>query len=141
MLLTTQDADLFFRLHRTPTFFVNQRLKVLPDDLFAVHRGRPRRSPGWRTLDADSVKDEALHRIIGKADVVSPWAVGRYRTLDGVADHVAPLATATVEVTEHVVAQVDAERAAPPISTVDRAGATPLGNPAAPAAQALDSPN
>jgi hypothetical protein len=42
---------------------------------------------GWRTLDADSVKDKALHRVIGKADVVSPWTVGRYRTLDGVAEH------------------------------------------------------
>jgi hypothetical protein len=33
MLLEPQDADLFFRLHRTLMFFVNQRLKVLPDDL------------------------------------------------------------------------------------------------------------
>jgi hypothetical protein len=42
---------------------------------------------GWRTLDADSVKDPALHRVIGKADIVSPWTVGRYGTLRGVADH------------------------------------------------------
>src|SRR5439155_3717987 len=42
---------------------------------------------GWRTLDRDSVKDEALHRIITTADIVSPWTVGRYRTLQGVADH------------------------------------------------------
>jgi hypothetical protein len=42
---------------------------------------------GWRTLDADSVKDTALHRIIGKADIVSPWTVGRYRTPEGVTDH------------------------------------------------------
>jgi hypothetical protein len=33
MLLNPQDADLFFRLHRTLMFFVNQRLKVLPDHL------------------------------------------------------------------------------------------------------------
>jgi hypothetical protein len=32
MLLNPQDAQLFFRLHRTLMFFVNQRLKVLPDD-------------------------------------------------------------------------------------------------------------
>lgn len=32
---------------------------------------------GWRTLDADSVKDPALHRIVRKADVVCPWTVGR----------------------------------------------------------------
>jgi len=51
---------------------------------FTVLLGVP---TGWRTLDADSVKDKALHRIIGKADVISPWTVGRYRTLDGVAEH------------------------------------------------------
>src|SRR5262249_4593839 len=33
MLLTPQDADLFFKLHRTLMFFVNQRLQVLPDDV------------------------------------------------------------------------------------------------------------
>src|SRR5207237_280720 len=33
MLLDPPDAALFFRLHRTLMFFVNQRLKVLPDDL------------------------------------------------------------------------------------------------------------
>lgn len=33
MLLEPQDADLFFRLHRTLMFFVNQRLKVIPDKI------------------------------------------------------------------------------------------------------------
>jgi hypothetical protein len=33
MLLTPQDAELFFRLHRALMFFVNQRLKVIPDDV------------------------------------------------------------------------------------------------------------
>src|SRR5262249_32174506 len=33
MLLNPQDVALFFRLHRTLMFFVNQFLKVLPDDL------------------------------------------------------------------------------------------------------------
>jgi len=33
MLLERQDAELFFRLHRTLMFFVNQRLKVIPDKL------------------------------------------------------------------------------------------------------------
>jgi hypothetical protein len=42
---------------------------------------------GWRTLDADSVRDEKLHEVIAKADVLSPWTVGRYRSLKGVADH------------------------------------------------------
>ena len=33
MLLEPQDVELFFRLHRALMFFVNQRLKVLPDNL------------------------------------------------------------------------------------------------------------
>jgi hypothetical protein len=33
MLLTFQDGELFFRLHRSLMFFVNKRLKVIPDDL------------------------------------------------------------------------------------------------------------
>jgi hypothetical protein len=42
---------------------------------------------GWRTLDADSVKDPALHRVLGLADIISPWTVGRYRTLPEVGTH------------------------------------------------------
>ena len=37
---------------------------------------------GWRTLDRDSVPDKALHRVIAKARIVSPWTVGRYDTID-----------------------------------------------------------
>ena len=33
MVLTPQDAELFFKLHRALMFFVNQRLKVIPDDI------------------------------------------------------------------------------------------------------------
>jgi hypothetical protein len=51
---------------------------------FTVLLGVP---TGWRTLDADSVNDPALHRIIANADIVSPWTVGRYRTLKNIADH------------------------------------------------------
>jgi hypothetical protein len=42
---------------------------------------------GWRTLDGDSVNDRALHKIIGKGDIVSPWTVGRYGTAKGVEEH------------------------------------------------------
>jgi hypothetical protein len=42
---------------------------------------------GWRALDADSVNDPALHRVVGKADIVSPWTVGRYRSPEDVAEH------------------------------------------------------
>jgi hypothetical protein len=31
MLLTPQDVELFFKLHRALMFFVNQRLQVLPE--------------------------------------------------------------------------------------------------------------
>lgn len=51
---------------------------------FTVMLGVP---TGWRTLDADSVKDPSLHRIVAKADIISPWTVGRYRSLQGVAEH------------------------------------------------------
>jgi hypothetical protein len=40
-----------------------------------------------RTLYGDSVKDSALHRAIGNADLLSPWTVRRYRSLQGLADH------------------------------------------------------
>jgi hypothetical protein len=33
MLLSPQDVGLFFKLHRALMFFVNQRLKLLPDDI------------------------------------------------------------------------------------------------------------
>lgn len=42
---------------------------------------------GWRTLDADCVRDKELLPIIEKADIVSPWTVGRYATLAGVEQH------------------------------------------------------
>ena len=32
----------------------------------------------WRDLNRDSVRDPKLHRILGMADVISPWSVGRY---------------------------------------------------------------
>ncbi len=34
----------------------------------------------WRTLDRDSLSDKRLHDIYAKADVISPWTVGRYGT-------------------------------------------------------------
>jgi hypothetical protein len=37
---------------------------------------------GWRAQDRDAVKDSKLHDVILKADIVSPWTVGRYQTID-----------------------------------------------------------
>jgi glycoprotein endo-alpha-1,2-mannosidase len=34
----------------------------------------------WRTAGDDTVKDPALLKVIEKADIVSPWTVGRYST-------------------------------------------------------------
>jgi hypothetical protein len=34
----------------------------------------------WRELDHDAVNDPKLLEIIGLADIVSPWTVGRYKT-------------------------------------------------------------
>ena len=36
----------------------------------------------WRTLERDTVKDETLHELIRKADIVSPWTVGRFGTAE-----------------------------------------------------------
>jgi hypothetical protein len=41
----------------------------------------------WRTLDGDAIADPALHALIAQADLVSPWTVGRYATLEEVARH------------------------------------------------------
>jgi hypothetical protein len=36
----------------------------------------------WRTLTRDCMDDPAMHDLILKADIVSPWTVGRYTTLE-----------------------------------------------------------
>jgi hypothetical protein len=38
---------------------------------------------GWRELNRDSVKDPHLHEVLADADIISPWAVGRYGTVEG----------------------------------------------------------
>ncbi len=40
----------------------------------------------WRTLGGDSLADKKLHDIILKADVVSPWLVGRFADINGIDD-------------------------------------------------------
>lgn len=42
---------------------------------------------GWRMLDRDAAPDPALHAAVAKADVVSPWTVGRYATPEDVSRH------------------------------------------------------
>ena len=47
------------------------------DDGCAVMLGVPYY---WRTLDHDCIQDPKLHELIARADIVSPWAVGRLGT-------------------------------------------------------------
>jgi len=42
----------------------------------------------WRTLDHDCIKDPKLHELIARADIVSPWAVGRLGTPQDAANRV-----------------------------------------------------
>lgn len=41
----------------------------------------------WRELERDALKDKTLHDIILKADIVSPWTVGRYNNPDQAANY------------------------------------------------------
>jgi len=41
----------------------------------------------WRTLDRDTVNDKMLLELISKADIVSPWTVGRYGSLKEAANY------------------------------------------------------
>jgi hypothetical protein len=45
----------------------------------------------WRALDRDTIPDAKLHEIIAMADVVSPWAVGRFGTPQDAAKRVETL--------------------------------------------------
>jgi glycoprotein endo-alpha-1,2-mannosidase len=38
----------------------------------------------WRMLTRDCVHDDKVHEIVKAAHIVSPWSVGRFRTLEGV---------------------------------------------------------
>jgi len=42
----------------------------------------------WRTLDHDCIKDPKLHELIARADIVSPWAVGRLGTQQDAANRI-----------------------------------------------------
>ena len=41
----------------------------------------------WREMKQDSLKDPLLHEIILKADIASPWTVGRYATPKGALEY------------------------------------------------------
>lgn len=41
----------------------------------------------WRDLKNDAIHDPKLHEVMKTADVISPWTVGRFRTVEEVARH------------------------------------------------------
>ncbi len=41
----------------------------------------------WRTLNRDAIADSRLHDILRKADLLSPWTVGRYHSPETAAKH------------------------------------------------------
>jgi hypothetical protein len=83
MLLTPQDVELFFKLHRALMFFVNQRLKVLPDDIASPDEFSSL-SPQVRLKVRDAFLDHAdlIQRFVGEnpahlsndeLDIVRSW--------------------------------------------------------------------
>src|SRR5947209_7288000 len=83
MLLTLRDLELFFRLHRTLMFFVNQRLAVLADALagpedFAAMSPEVRLKVrnallGHLDLIASFVEENPAHLAADELDVVRSW--------------------------------------------------------------------
>ena len=83
MLLEPQDVELFFRLHRTLMFFVNQRLKVIPDK-FATPEEFAALSPEVRLKVRDAlnakldliesfVDENPAHLSEDELDIVRSW--------------------------------------------------------------------
>jgi len=83
MLLTPQDVDLFFRLHRALMFCVNQRLQVLPDDV-ASPDAFSSLSPQVRLKVRDAflkhtdliqqfVDENPVHLTSDELDIVRSW--------------------------------------------------------------------
>jgi hypothetical protein len=42
---------------------------------------------GWRAQDKDALQDPELHKVLLMADVISPWSVGRFDTVEGAEKH------------------------------------------------------
>jgi hypothetical protein len=51
----------------------------------------------WRTLDRDALGDPFLHEVIRKADIVSPWTVGRFGNVRDVENYVRGASAADME--------------------------------------------
>ena len=70
--------DRGYRLEKAESFI--RLLKHNPDwGGFSIMLGVPFH---WREQGRDATKDEHLHEVLKLADVISPWAVGRYHEVD-----------------------------------------------------------
>src|SRR5687767_6735567 len=65
MLLTRQDGELFFKLHRALMFFVNQRLKVIADDVAG---------PDEFSSLAPEIRLKVRDAFVGHADLIDSFA-------------------------------------------------------------------
>lgn len=68
----------------------SQLVAALQADGCAVMLGTP---TYWRTLERDAVADAALHDLLKKVDVISPWTVGRYHSPSTAQKYVQQVAT------------------------------------------------
>ena len=117
MLLEPQDVELFFRLHRTLMFFVNQRLKVIPNKLatleeFAVLSPEVRlkvRDALNANLDLiESFVDEnPAHLSDDELDIVRSWrhlVAGRFYVFRELAKYTVFLSTTSPAIAYGVLA-------------------------------------
>lgn len=61
-----------------------QLIQKFKDDRCSVMLGIP---TGWRELRSDSMTDPKLHDVLKMADILSPWSIGRIKSLEKVQDH------------------------------------------------------
>jgi hypothetical protein len=74
-----------FNDHREYTLAESRQLvEFLKADGCTVMLGVPAH---WRELKADAVSDPALLEVVGLADIISPWTVGRYTNPVGAAEY------------------------------------------------------
>jgi hypothetical protein len=60
-------------------------------DGFSIMLGVP---TYWREMKRDAVSDPALHELLQKADILSPWTVGRYNSPESASRHAEKVASA-----------------------------------------------
>ncbi|MCU0857592.1 MAG: glycoside hydrolase family 71/99-like protein [Pontiellaceae bacterium] len=69
---------------RASTKVCRELIEAFKADGCSIMLGVP---TGWRAQDLDASDDPELHEMLLLADVLSPWSIGRVRTLPGVEVH------------------------------------------------------